>query len=76
MPMRHPVPWAVAALAAAVAAIGAIGSDALWLVPLGRIVAHGHLPGSIPWAAAPTGGWHDEPAGAEVVCWALYRLLG
>lgn len=76
MPMRHPVPWAVAALAAAVAAIGAIGSDALWLVPLGRTVAHGHLPGSIPWAAAPTGGWHDVPAGAEVVFWALYRLLG
>src|SRR5947208_2033801 len=28
------------------------------------------------WAAAPTGGWHDVPAGAEVVFWALYRLLG
>src|SRR5436309_993934 len=27
-------------------------------------------------AAAPTGGWHDVPAGAEVVFWALYRLLG
>jgi hypothetical protein len=76
MPMRHPVPWAVAMLAAAVAAIGAIGSDALWLVPLGRIVAHGHLPGSIPSAAAPTGGWHDVPAGAELVFWALYRVLG
>jgi hypothetical protein len=74
--MRHPVPWAVAALAAAVAAIGAIGSDAIWLVPLGRIVAHGHLPSSIPWAAAPTGGWHNVPAGAEVVFWTLYRLLG
>jgi hypothetical protein len=76
MPMRHPLPWAIAALAAAVAAVGAIGSDALWLVPLGRIVAHGHLPGSIPSAAAPTGGWHDVPAGAEVVFWALYRVLG
>jgi hypothetical protein len=76
MAMRHPVPWAVAMLAAAVAAIGAIGSDALWLVPLGRIVAHGHLPGSIPSAAAPTGGWHDVPAGAELVFWALYRVLG
>lgn len=66
----------MAALAAALAALGAVGSDALWLVPLGREVAHGHLPHSIPFAAAPTHGWHDVPAGAEVIFWALYRALG
>jgi hypothetical protein len=76
MRMPRPVPLAVAALAAAVAALGVIGSDALWLIPLGREVAHGHLPGSIPFASAPTHGWHDVPAGAELVFWALYRALG
>jgi hypothetical protein len=76
MRMLRPVPLAVAALAAAVAALGVIGSDALWLVPLGHEVAHGHLPGSIPFAIAPTHGWHDVPAGAELVFWALYRALG
>ncbi|MDE3189727.1 MAG: hypothetical protein KGL94_02780 [Acidobacteriota bacterium] len=68
--------WLVAALAAAVGALGVVGSDALWLVPLGREIAHGHLPGSIPFATAPTHGWHDVPAGAELVFFALYRALG
>src|SRR5579862_1284300 len=76
MSMRLSVPWAVAALAAAVGALGVFGSDALWLVPLGREIAHGHLPGSIPFATAPTRGWHDVPAGGQLVFWALYRALG
>src|SRR5262249_44477435 len=37
----------VAALAALFASLGVVGSDALWLVPLGGEVAHGHLPRSI-----------------------------
>jgi hypothetical protein len=76
MPMRLSVPWATAMLAATVAALGLIGSDALWLVPLGHLVAHGHLPNSLPFATAPTHGWHDVPAGAQLVFWALYRALG
>ena len=67
---------AAALLAAVVGAVGAIGSDALWLVPLGRLVAHGHVPGSIPFATAPSRGWHDVPAGGQLVFWALYRALG
>ena len=74
--MRLSVPWAAAMLAAAVAAIGGVGSDALWLVPLGHLVAHGHLPSSIPFATAPTHGWHDVPAGAQLVFWALYQAFG
>jgi hypothetical protein len=74
MPDRS-VPWAVAMLAAAAGALGAIGSDAMWLVPIGHLVAHGHVPSSIPFAAAHTH-WHDVPAGAELVFWALYRALG
>ena len=76
MRMRPSSPWAVAMLAAAVAALGLVGSDALWLVPLGRLVAHGHVPHSVTFARAPTSGWHDVPAGAQVVFWSLYRALG
>jgi hypothetical protein len=71
-----PVVWIVAAAAALAASLAIIGGDALWLVPLGHEVAHGHLPGSIPFASAPTSGWHDVPALAELVFWALYRVLG
>lgn len=66
----------VAALAALAGALGVVGSDALWLVPLGSVVAHGHVPHSIPFATAPTRGWHDVPAAAQLVFWALYHALG
>ena len=61
-----PVVWAVAGSAALVGALGVIGTDALWLVPLGHEIAHGHLPSSIPFATAPTSGWHNVPAAAEL----------
>src|SRR5581483_11678311 len=68
--------WLVAAVAAFVASIGFVGADALWLVPLGREVAHGHVPGSIPFATAPSQGWHDVPAAAQLVFWVFYRGFG
>ncbi len=71
-----PVAWAVAGLAALVGALGVIGTDALWLVPLGHEIAHGHLPSSIPFATAPTSGWHNVPAAAELLFWCLYQALG
>ncbi|MFL5912012.1 MAG: hypothetical protein ACJ768_15745 [Gaiellaceae bacterium] len=74
--MRTSTIWAGAMLGAAAAALGLIGSDALWLVPLGHLVAQGHIPSSIPFATAPTRGWHDVPAGAQLVLWSSYRLLG
>ena len=58
------------------ASLGLVGADALWLVPLGREVAHGHLPGSIPFATAASGGWHDVPALGQLVFWAGYHALG
>jgi len=70
------VVWTVAAAATLVASIGVIGADALWLVPLGDRIAHGHLPGSIFFASGPTGGWHDVPAAAELLFWAAYHSLG
>jgi hypothetical protein len=73
--MRGPV-WPVAAVAACAAAIGVIGADALWPVLLGGEIAHGRLPTSIPFATAPSADWANVPAGAELVLWGLYHLLG
>ena len=71
-----PVVAAVAALAGLAGALGVIGADALWLVPLGHEIAHGHLPSSIAFASAPSAGWHNVPAAAELLFWAAYRVLG
>ncbi len=68
--------WAIAAIAAFLASLGLVGADSIWLVPLGHEIAHGHLPGSIPWASAPTGGWHDAPALGQLVFWAAYHGSG
>jgi hypothetical protein len=70
------VMWTSAAFAALTATLGVIGADALWLVPLGSEIAHGRLPDSIPYATAPTNGWHDVPAGAQLVFWAVYHAFG
>ena len=70
------VVFAVAAMAGLVGALGVIGTDAFWLVPLGHEVAHGHIPSSVTFATAPSSGWHNVPAAAELLFWALYRLLG
>jgi hypothetical protein len=59
-----------------VASIGIVGGDLPWLVPLGAVVASGRIPGSVPAAAAPTAGWHDVLAGAQLVLWAAYHHLG
>ena len=69
-------PSAVTALAAAIVSVGVIGADDRWMVPLGRLVAHGRLPGSLPFASAPTHGWHDVPALAELISWSAYVALG
>lgn len=71
-----PIVFAVAAAAALAGSLGVIGTDALWLVPLGSQVAHGHLPGSIGYATAATSGWHDVPAVAELLFWAAWHVLG
>ena len=68
--------WLAAALAAFLASLGLVGGDALWLVSLGREVAHGHLPGSVPYATAQSHDWHDVPALAELVFWAAFHAFG
>ncbi len=68
--------FAVTAFAALLASLGLIGADALWLVPVGGQVAHGHLPHAILLASAPSSGWHDVPALAQLAFWAAYHALG
>ncbi len=72
---RAMTPAVAAAAAATLAAAGLVGADLPWLVPVGKDVAAGALPHSIGFAAA-TSHWHDPLALAQLVVWAVYRLLG
>ncbi len=63
--------------AALVAVAGTIGPDARWLSALGRsIVRVGALPHGIPYAAAPSEGWHNVPVLAELVFRGLQAGFG
>jgi hypothetical protein len=53
--------------ASLVAAGAVIGADSRWLAAVGATVARGTVPHSLPFATAPTDGWHDVPALAELV---------
>lgn len=63
-------------MAAAVASFSIIGGDARWFAAVGALVAGGHLPGSLPFATAPTAGWHDAPALGQLVFHALEWAAG
>ena len=58
----------VAALAATVASVGVIGGDLRSLVPLERWWRSGHVPDSVPAAAAPTVGWHTRSPARSSSC--------
>jgi len=59
----------VVALGAALAAVaGTIGADARWLPALGRIIlSRRAIPDGIPYASAPSSGWHNVPVLAELI---------
>jgi hypothetical protein len=59
----------VVALGAALAAVaGTIGADARWLPALGQIVVdRGRIPNGVPFASAPSAGWHNVPVLAELI---------
>jgi hypothetical protein len=68
---------AVALAAAVVAVAGTIGPDARWLSALGRsIVRLGAIPHGVPYAAAPSGAWHNVPVLAELVFRGLQSGFG
>ena len=68
----------VVALGAALAAVtGTIGADARWLPALGRIVVQrGEIPNGVPFASAPSSGWHNVPVLAELIMHSLTSVAG
>ncbi len=71
----HQGPSPVLALLALVAGllgvVAVVGGDARWLVAAGaEIVGRGELPDHVPYALAPSSGWHNVPALAEVLAFA------
>lgn len=64
---RSAVPFAAAALAA----FAVLGADSRWLVALGP-----HVVDALPFATAPTRGWHDVPVLAQTAFRVLYDLFG
>jgi hypothetical protein len=72
-----PLELAVALGATLAAVAGTIGADARWLPALGKIVVHGgEIPDGIPWASAPSHGWHNVPVLAELIMHGLTSAAG
>ena len=68
----------VVALGTALTAVaGTIGADARWLPALGRIILdRGEIPDGIPYASAPSAGWHNVPVLAELILRGLTSTAG
>jgi hypothetical protein len=72
-----PVWFPVALAVALTAVLGAVAADARWLAALGAyILRHGSIPDFVPFAAAPSDGWHNVPVLAEIVFHALDAVGG
>lgn len=72
-----PLELAVALGTALVAVAGTIGADARWLSALGRtIVDRGEIPDGVPYASAPSAGWHNVPVLAELIFHWLTNAAG
>ena len=57
--------------------ISAIAADARWLAALGHTIISTHgIPDGVPFATAPTRGWHNVPVLAELVFAGLDSLAG
>ena len=72
-----PLELAVALGAAFTAIVGTIGADSRWLAALGRIIVdRGEIPDGVPYASAPSAGWHNVPVMAELVLSGLTSAAG
>jgi hypothetical protein len=78
MRVERRLSWlAVAAGSALSASVAAVGADARWLAALGAVIARaGHIPSSIPYAAAPSRDWVNVPVLGELLFHALWTLDG
>jgi hypothetical protein len=72
-----PLELAVALGAALAAVAGTIGADARWLPALGRIIIdRGEIPDGVPYASAPSAGWHNVPVLAELILRGVTGVAG
>jgi len=72
-----PLELAVALGAVLAAVAGTIGADSRWLAALGRIIVdRGRIPNGIPYASAPSAGWHNVPMLAELILRGLTAAAG
>jgi hypothetical protein len=72
-----PLELAVALGAALASVVGTIGADARWLPALGRIIVdQGRIPDGVPFASAPSSGWHNVPVLAELIMHWLTSIGG
>jgi hypothetical protein len=72
-----PLELAVSIGAASTAVAGTIGADARWLPALGRIIIdRGEIPDGVPYASAPSAGWHNVPVLAELILRGLTSAAG
>jgi hypothetical protein len=79
-PVRGPIALLVAAIAliiALCALTSLIGADSQWLAALGHaIVARHGIPDGVPFAAAPSAGWPNPLALAELIFYGLEQAAG
>ncbi len=70
-----PVVAVITLFAALMAVLAVVGGDARWLAAAGAdIIRRGGLSDSVPYALAPSTGWHNVPALAEVIAYAATLL--
>ena len=63
-----PLELAVAVGTALAAVAGTIGADSRWLSALGRVIVdRDRIPDGVPYASAPSAGWHNVPVLAELI---------
>jgi hypothetical protein len=59
------------------ALVASVGADSHWLAALGQNIADlGRIPAGVPYAAAPSAGWHNVPVLGELVFHGLEAALG
>jgi hypothetical protein len=72
-----PLEVAVALGCALAAATSTIGADSRWLSALGRVIVdRGSIPDGVPYASAPSTGWHNVPVLAELALHGLTSVAG
>lgn len=70
-----PVAAVTTLVAGLMGVVAVVGGDARWLAAAGAdIVGRGGLSDSVPYAVAPSAGWHNVPALAEVIAYAATLL--